>query len=162
MAAALFVAPSGCDTGGSFDGGSEGVDETADGGDPNLEGGEVSNCEDVCAMGDAHTCDEEGNQLKCGLDLDGCFKYFGTACGDDEICAEGECIIEEIEIDPFEGVVDGVPAPGAACPIPEVWGYKPGENMSNIAFMDQNGGSVTLWDSACGAAVNWVYFTYGW
>jgi hypothetical protein len=58
--------------------------------------------------------------------------------------------------------VNGVPAPGAVCPIPSPWGFTVGEQMQNIAYKDCNGNDATLWDSACGAAVNWVYFTYGW
>ena len=163
--AALLCAPLGCDNGDGSDS-SEGSSEDGGAanqeGDPNLDGGGLGDCQDVCGMGDAPTCDEDGTVVKCALDLDGCYKYFASACDEGEICAEGECIIEEVEVDPFEGVVNGVPAPGAVCPIPDPWGYKPGENMSNIAFKDQNNGDVTLWDSSCGAAVNWVYFTYGW
>lgn len=59
-------------------------------------------------------------------------------------------------------VVDGIPAPGALCPIPEPWGYVVGDNLKNMAFTNCQGESVTMYDSACGAAVSWVYFTYGW
>lgn len=161
--AALLLAPLGCDNGDS-DSGSPGEESGIGEGDPNLgaTGGELASCQDVCAFEDAPTCSVDGEVTTCGLALDGCYKYFASACSEGELCAEGECIIEEIEVDPFEGVVNGVPAPGAVCPIPEPWGHTPGENMINIAFTDQNSAPVTLWDSACGASVNWVYFTYGW
>lgn len=59
-------------------------------------------------------------------------------------------------------IVNGVPAPGSACPIPEPWGYAVGDTVKNMAFKDCAGNPVTIHDVVCGSSVGWVYFTYGW
>ena len=75
---------------------------------------------------------------------------------EEQTAVEGGAELEEVE------VVDGIPAPGSICPIPEPWGYKVGENLKNMAFQNCAGEYITMYDAACGAAVSWVYFTYGW
>ena len=76
--------------------------------------------------------------------------------GGEEAALEGGEEPEDI------AVVDGVPAPGSICPIPEPWGCKVGDNLKNMAFQNCAGEYITMYDAACGAAVSWVYFTYGW
>ncbi len=85
----------------------------------------------------------------------------GAEEGGEALAEEGGEAIEEEGPDEPE-IVDGVPAPGALCPIPEPWGSKVGDNLQNMAFKDCAGNDVTLWDMACGSSVSWVYFTYGW
>ena len=78
--------------------------------------------------------------------------------------SETEAVEEEVvEEDELIPAVDGIPAPGGtACPFPEPWGYKKDEYLKNMAFKNCAGEVVTMYDAACGAAVSWVYFTYGW
>ena len=89
--------------------------------------------------------------------------------GDEAAGEEGGEAAEEEGGEAAEGgqeegpaTVDGIPAPGSLCPIPEPWGYAKGDNLKNMAFKNCSGEDVTMYDAACGAAVSWVYFTYGW
>ncbi|NUN13159.1 MAG: hypothetical protein HUU55_05935 [Myxococcales bacterium] len=72
-------------------------------------------------------------------------------------------VVSEPDVGPEKPlVVNGVPAPGSVCPIPEPWGYAVGDTVKNMAFKDCAGNPVTIHDVMCGSSVGWVYFTYGW
>ena len=59
------------------------------------------------------------------------------------------------------GLVQGVPAPGSECPVPEPYGFEKGQRLDNTQLVDCEGNLFNVHDVICGSTVGWVYFYRG-
>ena len=59
------------------------------------------------------------------------------------------------------GLVQGVPAPGSECPVPEPYGFDKGQRLDNTQLVDCEGNFFNVHDVICGSTVGWVYFYRG-
>jgi len=148
---AIILAAMGCDPGDS----ANGISESLTGAGEELDQDETTGGEAVAV--EEGFADEGTDNSGMDSDEEIAVEEVGQE-GESEVVSEEE-VIEE---DEFVAAVDGIPAPGSVCPIPEPWGYMKGDNLKNMAFKNCKGEFVTMYDAACGAAVSWVYFTYGW